>query len=259
MTQLVYVSAFLDIGRESWKEFKRTYSDYLNSFQPILNLFLKANNEKFKLLLFLDSKYDINIKHPNIFIIPINEAFMQTLPLWKKLDRETSIINSKMYKDTFAHRLCYPENSNPKYTLINHCKIDFICKAMEYIDCEYYCWIDFGYCKNLENIPTKFLDLNKLDKDKIIYTLINPLDDNDQDIMYTMLKAPEKIGGFFFFGNKVNLIKYQKLYHCVHRKFQENNIVDDDQHLALRCYFENRDMFKLYTLGWHKALKHFQI
>ena len=61
------------------------------------------------------------------------------------------------------------------------------------------------------------------------------------------------------FGNKYNLLKYQRLYHLVHSKLQENYIVDDDQHIALRCYFEYEDMFKLYTLGWHKALKHFQI
>jgi len=259
MSQLVYVSAFLDIGREDWKQFKRTYSNYLNCFQPILNLFLNSVTGKFKLVLFLDDKYNININHPNIFIIPINQDYMQTLPLWKKLDRETSIMNSKIYKETFKERLCYPENSNPKYTLINHCKIDFICRAMQYIDSEYYCWFDFGYCKNPEIIPTNFLDINKLDKDKINYTLINPLDDKDRDIMYTMLQAPEKVGGFFFFGNKYNLIKYQRLYHLVHSKLQENYIVDDDQHIVLRCYFEYEDMFKLYTLGWHKALKHFQI
>ena len=51
MSQLVYVSAFLDIGREGWKQFKRTYYDYLNCFQPILNLFLKSTTDKFKLLL----------------------------------------------------------------------------------------------------------------------------------------------------------------------------------------------------------------
>lgn len=259
MTQLVYVSAFLDIGRKDWKQFKRTYSDYLNCFQHILNLFLNSSTEKFKLILFLDDTYSININHPNISIVYINEDFMDTLPLWKRLNRERYVLNSKIYKETFKERLCYPENSNAKYTLINHCKIDFVCKAMEYIDSEYYCWVDFGYCKNIENIPQTFLDIEKLDKNKINFSLINPLDEKDNDIMYTMLNAPEKFGGFFFFGSKSNLIRYQRLYHCIHYKFQENYFVDDDQHLALRCYFQNINLFKLHILGWHKALKHFQL
>jgi len=42
------------------------------------------------------------------------------------------------------------------------------------------------------------------------------------------------------------MAEYQALYHETLEYFQDNNIADDDQHLALRCYFKNPNLFKLH-------------
>ena len=64
----------------------------------------------------------------------------------------------------------------------------------------------------------------------------------------------------YFFGRKDKLLEYQKLYHETLNWFQnELNIADDDQHLALQCYFKNPELFTLHYNGdWHKALLYFQ-
>lgn len=262
-----YVSAYLDIGREQWNsQFKRSFEDYYKSFSPTIQMFDSMTPDElndYEMILFLDELYvDFVIipKHLPIRVIKINKEFMNTYSeLWKRLPQETDVINSEFYKTLLSHRLHFPEHKYPQYTLLNHCKVDFINMALNLTDAVTLCWIDFGYFKLKQNIPKRPIDYNVLDDGKIHYTLINQLDVNDMDIMYTLYHAPERVGGFFFGGNRNALKKYQKLYWEIHLQFLELGLVDDDQHLALRCVIKNPDLFQLHILGgWHLALIYFQ-
>lgn len=259
-----YVTAYLEIGRENWKFFKRTFDEYFSSFINFLNVY-KNDTENNFLYIFMDKSYlhklasvIENIK--NIVLIPIDEQYMfQNSVLWNRIESEEKIMNSEEYKNLIAHRSNCPETHNPKYTLINHAKVDFVKICIDMCKADYFCWVDFGYCNRYDRIPSKLLDIEKLDKNKVNYTLINPINSKDTDIIYTLVNAPEKIGGFFFFGNRNVLKEYQKLYHKVHLDFQNKKFVDDDQHIALLCYFENQRLFQLHYLGgWHRALNVFQ-
>ena len=56
--------------------------------------------------------------------------------------------------------------------------------------------VDFGYCKTLESIPTNFIDLQKIDKNRVHYTLVNSIDPRiDGHVIYTFQHAPEKLAG----------------------------------------------------------------
>lgn len=262
---ICYVTAFLDLERESWLTFSRKFDDYLKGFTPYIYMFEKCkDNPLFKMVCFIDEKRIEMVQKlnppSNMILIKINEKYLNDHSvLWRRLNEETRIINSESYKNKVKHRLHFPENTNPRYTLINHSKIDFVNLAFDIVNSEYYCWVDFGYFSKEINIPTYMIDINKLNKNRINYTLINKIQDKDKDYMYTLTCAPEKIGGFFFFGDKQNLKQYQKLYHKVHDQFQKLEIVDDDQFMALQCYFENPSLFHLHYLGeWHKALSAFQ-
>ena len=260
-----YVTAFLDLQRESWISFSRTFDAYLAAFTPFLSLFTGSDS---RFIVFIDKRHIHTVQRlvngtPNILLVEISEPFLETHSvLWRRLPRELEIIQSEdEYRRWTVHRQRYPENTNPRYTLINHCKIDFVNLAMEKdIHSEYFCWVDFGYFSKPENIPTALLDIEKLDKEKINYTLVSPvIPEEDRDYIYTLQVAPERIGGFFFFGSRKSMISYQKLYHKVHSKFQTLGIVDDDQHIALQCYFVEPSLFALhYVGGWHKALIAFQ-
>lgn len=265
MSKVCYVTAYLDIGRGDWVNFKRDFDTYLEHFTPYIKLFDDNKNENVEMIVYIDEKYyerlnklirsDIPIR-----LIKINEKFLiKNSEIWNHLQKEIEILDSKEYKTRFKHRLKFPENNNAKYTLVNHIKIDYIVYSMGLSQANYFCWTDFGYFQNKNRIPSKLIDINKLDLDKVNFTLINPLTEHDKNILYTMDYAPERFGGFFFFGNRDILKKYRDLYSKVHLYFQKNNLVDDDQHLSLRCYFLKPDMFKLHMLGgWHKALIYFQ-
>lgn len=261
---ICYISAFLDIGRTNWNNrFSRSIESYFKCFQPFVKLFHSSSKDK--MIVFIDKKhskdFSILINGSNIHPIEIDLDFMyNNIPMWKTLEREREIMNSEQYKNTFPNRLIYPENSVAEYTLINHAKIDFVNYAIQSEEkTEYFCWVDFGYFQRPENIPDFLLDLNKLNLSKVNYQLLNPITVEDTDVMYTMLNAPERIGGFFFFGNRQVLKTYQDLYHSVLKEFQDNNLADDDQHLALRCFFKNPNLFALhYHPSWHFALKMFQ-
>lgn len=265
---LCYVTAFLDIGRNNWKNFSRNVDEYLKAFERFIELFQKfKENDKLVMLCFIDERYFDRIRSlnpsSNMIFIKIDEKYLEdNSVLWSRLKREEEIMNSEKYKNLVSHRLQFPENSFPKYTMINHCKIDFVNLAIKQVKTEYYCWVDFGYLSRTENVPYYTIDVNKLNKEKINYTLINDLEDKDKDYLYTLKNAPEKIGGFFFFGNLEILKKYQELYHAIHLKFQNLSITDDDQFMALQCYFENPSIFQLHKFNfqsnWHKALIQFQ-
>lgn len=257
-TSICYVSAFLDIGRERWRKCERKVSSYFNCFSPFVQLFSK--NSKDTMIVYIDDKYfdhfSTLIKGTSIQAIPININFMNNhIFAWSKLAKEREIMNSDEYRDAFPMRLSYPENTIPEYTLINHSKIDFVNLAMKICNFNYFCWVDFGFFQIPQRIPRSLLDINKLDTTRINYQLLNPITEKDNDIIYTIEMAPERIGGFFFFGRRDKMVEYQALYHETLEYFQDNNIADDDQHLALRCYFKNPNLFKLHLIRiWHFIL-----
>jgi len=263
---ICYVTAFYDIDRSKWKKFKRTAEEYLDFFTPYITLFDKTKCGDDYMIIFMDEKHidklnaKIGTKQCNFHIIPINSTFMNQLHCWKTLEIEKENMNSMFFKTLVGDRISFPECYIPEYTLINHCKIDFINYAIENIDqsSSFFAWVDFGFFSKPQNIPKTLLDINKFNKDRINYTLINPITKQDEDIIYTLKHAPEKIGGFFFLGRKDVLKKYQLLYHQILDYYQNIvKICDDDQALVLCCYFKNPNLFAFNNtnFGWHLVFK----
>jgi hypothetical protein len=269
MEKLCYVTAFLDIGRDDWKNrHKRTFTDYFSFFTPFVDMFKNISPEissLYDLVIFIDEKHHDKVKnyignHNNIIIIPINEKFMiNNISAWSRLEREKEIMSMIDYKKLIIERINCPEHHDPKYTIINHSKIDFVNFATILSDAQYFSWVDFGYCSNEERTPKYPLDITLLDKNKINYTLIWNLGPEDNDVIYTLLLAPERVGGFFFFGSREKIQEYQKLYHKIHIWFQEKNLADDDQHFVIQCNLSNPNLFRFECFyGWHKALVKYQ-
>jgi len=175
--KLCYVTAFLNIGRDNWGKFSRTSDMYINYFTHLFNSFYNMDKticDNYELIVYMDENYinrlqDSTNSSSKITIIPINDKFMlDNIPVWSRLHRENEIMNSDDYKNKFSHRLLFPENSNPKYTLINHAKIDFISNAIDrYPNIDYFCWVDFGYFQEIKRIPSLPINIELLDKTQI--------------------------------------------------------------------------------------------
>lgn len=257
---LCVVTSFLDIGRSEWTTYSRTVNEYFTSFIPYLRL-------DHDIIVFIDDKHaaalqaliDADVNAANIMVIPINREWMKrNIYAYSKLDMENKIMQSEDFKKIIQHRTHCPETYSPEYNIMQHSKIDFVCYAIErgLSKAEYFAWSDFGYFKTNEMQPksrVSKLDLTKFNLSKINFQTINEVDDKDAIIMYTLIYAPEKIGGFFYLGSKDLLKEYQSLYHSVYEKFHRMGLVDDDQHFMLQCYFAKKDIFHLWNLGgWHK-------
>ena len=265
---ICYVTLYYDIGRNLWENrFQRSFEDYLEHFEPFIDLFNEDKCQEDIMIVFIDKKHEHKLNEKissscRIKLFPIDNDFMNTLPMWKTIEKEREIMSSEKFKNILGDRVIYPEHIYPEYTLINHCKIDLISYLINenITDKNYYSWVDFGFFKLSENIPLRLLDVGYFNTETINYMCIDPLDENDNNILYTLRIAPEKIGGFFFFGRKDKLLEYQKLYHETLNWFQnELGIADDDQHLALWCYFKNPQLFTLHVhYKWHKVFKYYQ-
>jgi len=265
--KIILISAFFDIGRENFKNSSRSVETYLNSFK---NYYMY----NYDMIVFIDDKYSnefINLD-PNKIIIPINrEWLIKNLKSWQQLDQVINIMNSDSYKELVQNRITNgnPENIYPEYNVINHSKIDFIKYAIDnnlVNSNNFICWSDFGYFNSiLHNNPSEFpqfeLDLEKFNKNKLNFFLRNQINEEDSDIIYTLLNAPEIFTGCFWGGSIENLEILYHLYHECLDELYNMNVSDDDQHIYLRCYLKNPEIFNL-TINsekWFQVLLDFQL
>ena len=161
--ELVIVTAFLDINRDSWNTYNRTSKTYLDAFY---NYFNYDNN----MIVFIDDKYidEViqkynNAKYKKTKFIPINIKWMEdNIYAWKQLYRAEEIMKSNEYIELVKSRINNgnPENIYSQYNTINHSKIDFIQYAISsnYISFDsIICWSDFGYFNSMSlAITTSF-------------------------------------------------------------------------------------------------------
>ena len=266
-----YITSYYDINRENWgNQFSRTFDDYLSTFKPFITLFDKKFCGDDEMIVFIDAKHHdelhslLDSKPPSaITLYPLTFDTMNELPMWRSLEREREIMKSEKFKLLLGERHIFPEHNYPEYTLINHCKIDIVCRVinLSLTDKDVLVWVDFGFFAKHYNIPLQLLDLDNFDLDRVNYTLINPIERTDFNIDYTLLNAPEVVGGFFFLGRKDKLLEYQSLYHEVLDYFQNSiEVADDDQHLVLQCVHRRPDLFAFdrVNYGWHKVLNAYQ-
>jgi hypothetical protein len=229
-----------------------------------VKLFELDDKDQDEMIVFMDTKHLDSLKSIlttscKIKLIPIDREWMNKLPMWRTLSRETDIMKSVNFLNLVPdYRKNKPEVLYPEYTLINHCKIDLICYVIEnnMTSNDYLAWVDFGYFKISDNIPNKLLDIEKFHKDRINYTILNPISEAEKDPIFVLQQALENIAGYMFLGRKDILLKYQKVYHNALHYYQYTlGIADDDQALALYCCWQNPDLFHFFYIPkWHKGL-----
>lgn len=287
MDDITIVTAFFDIGRNSWNDdFKRSADFYIESFLNFLQY-------PYNMICYIDDRYietvlDVyaNSPYKNKRFIPINQEWLDAnIASWKKLHIDKQIIQCYYYKELLENRLrfmypngapeenrrnhLYPENEFPEYNAINHSKIDFIVDSIinGFITTYYTCWCDFGYFNSQHSgdsstFPKQLLDSNKFHKSKLSFLLKNEVGELDKDMIYTLVVAPEVFTGTFFAGPSLLMLKFQKLYHQCVEELYRNGISDDDQHIYLRCYLKDPDFFDIHVIEgeeWPRGLTFFSM
>jgi hypothetical protein len=230
---VIFVTAFKDIGRENWKNFERSENDYLNYFQNLIKL-------NIRLICFCENDLADIIK--NKFNFHSIYPYDQQNTFYKYLDIETNIINSENFKNLIKHRND-PECNKPQYNIVNHNKVLFIKRAKEmFPNYSHYAWIDFGYLRNTDNNYSNF-DFNNLPS-KINYATFNiPVKILDPKELCIYPNNPIQGSLFIVPSNKIEwfVTEYDNMllhYHSL-------NIVDDDQAIILQLYKKYPEEFIL--------------
>lgn len=258
-----FVTAFKDLKRSSWITFNRSTNEYMTRFERLLQLpvplvIFVEDHLQSKVLEIVARKRRFDLYTQ---VVCIDEDFLRNhIFAWGCLDQEKSIMRSPEYRDMISHRVVFPENSIAEYTIINHCKVDFVQFVMEVlhkdIDCPIYGWVDFGYFESHVQVPT-VMPIADLATNAVTYVAIRQPEESDADRIQVLQNAPDVICGGMFYGNKHVMARFVNLYHEVLREYQASSLADDDQAIVLAAYFKEPTLFHFVAGSWKDAFKSF--
>lgn len=254
-----FVTAFYDIGRGQWGDkYARSTETYFERFLLLLNMNLP-------LVVFIDDRYlsrTIELIRAveqsrsgellQIELVPMNDQFLADhIQSWGYVPIESEIMSSESYITMAARRneKGTPETLYPQYTCINHAKVDFI---SYYIDTyassslSHIGWVDFGYfTEKFEVVPFK-LSKELLFNDHVNFIAHGDILEEESDPSHVFTNVPIKIHGAFWFGSITAVQRYKNVYHQCVLEMHDKRIADDDQTVALCCYFKEKGLMKLW-------------
>lgn len=251
MNNITIVTAFYDIGRETWSSYSRKNEEYFSCFKLLCQL-------KNKIIVFTQSKFqkefeDIISTIKGDLIVFYDDKIIDNEFYIKKINK---IQKSSEYLNGILTPNC-PEYWNPYYVYINFLKSDFCLEAIKRVPeiDDFVSWIDFGYVKKQEQIPESKL-WNYQFNDKINFWSIKDIP-QEINLIHTVKTNTVYIQGCHIVASKnkwyvLNQLMIEQLNHLL-----INNLIDDDQTLMLMSYASNPEEFKIYNeninyqdLGW---------
>ena len=256
-----FVTAFYDIDRGQWDD------KYARSTETYFERFLLLIRMNLPLVVFMDDRYlskAIELIHAmeqsrsddlpvlQIEMIPINDQFLtDNIKSWSYVPIESDIMSSESYITLAKGRSekGTPETLYPKYTCINHAKVDFI---SHYIDIyassslSHIGWVDFGYfTETFEVVPFK-LNKELLFNDHVNFIVHGDILEEESDPSFVFTNVPIKIHGAFWFGSVSAVQRYRSVYHQCVAEMHHMGIADDDQTVALCSHFKAKGLMKLW-------------
>ena len=243
---ILFVSAFKDIGRDKWAISPRSVGQYISNF---LNL---AHTITYRLIVFVEPAIEDALRtHSLPANIELRKSADVTTFYDMYIDNETRMMGSDEYRTKIPEdRRQAPEHWCPAYTLINHAKVNYVKHVKDnYPGYTYYAWIDFGCIQRLDNIPRN-INISKL-TDKVTYLALREppavaIDAND------MLRSHDiYITGANVIVHHSRVDEFANMYCAKLEEWKDRCICDDDQNLVLQLYFDNPGRFQLfYSNEW---------
>lgn len=239
---VLYVTAFRDIGRGAWKFYRRPNEEYIKYF------LLMAENITGTLLVFLEAGLLEVLSarlsnRKNIIFRPIDgvTTFYDT-----HMDRERRIMDSKEYSTLIPQRRRgNPEHCVAEYTLLMHSKINFLAEAQRFEPTfDYYAWIDFGFVRDVSCCP-KEINMGLLGS-KIIYVGTSV---ERRSRVEMIVSDNIFMSGSSFIVPAELVLRFERLWAMKLGEYQDSYVCDDDQGLVLQIYFDNPELFDLVKVG----------
>jgi protein YibB len=263
MSKISIVTAFFDIGRGNWTTsveknggplphyLERSVDRYIDHFSrmcelenevivytsPDLAPRLQAVSPKVKVV-----EYDYFEIHEEL---RMKIEAIQTEP--------------KFIKRINPYQVRNPEYWSKDYVGVTSLKASFVNDAFErgLVTNEWAAWVDFGYCRDDEHVPTS----KKWDYDFTpgLMHYFNYREPNinrpTENVQLAVLNNIVYIIGGVFVGQKEQWSVLKKDMRESLDILMQNGLVDDDQGLLLMSYFANPDMYELHKMDPNAPLE----
>lgn len=250
MGNITIVTSFFDIGRETWTADKglphylyrktQTYFDRFANMAQLNNemVIFTSHDLVDKVKEYRKGKEDITtvvgIDYADEFKeIRLAIATIQTNPDYQKL------IDPKQVRN--------PEYWSPDYVLVNTLKSHFVNRAItnHKVSNELVAWVDFGYCRNVEEF-IKGTEWNyDFDPEKMHLFELKEFDIENKTILDLIVNNDVHMTGGAIVGGKSVWPTFDRLIQHAFTELHNNNLVDDDQTLLLMAYLFNPNMFEI--------------
>lgn len=257
MKDITIVTAFFDIGRGEYNDFKRSSEVYINWFARWARI-------KNKLVVYLQDDFIIErVKEiregygllDNTIIVKVDDVYKieeNILSRWEKIENSQDFIDYRDYKRN-------PENK-AKYNYINLLKSYFINEtAKKYPQDSYIAWMDFGF----EHGGDRFEDENDYSflweydfGDKINLFYLNKIV-NEPVFKIVKKLGPDCISGGVLVTPVALAEKFWNLNLESAQILAEIGFMDDDQLIYLMSYRRCPDLFELHKCDWFMPIHDF--
>lgn len=239
------VTCFFDIGRSDWvgptlpHYIKRTTAEYFTNFERLLKL-------ENRIIVFtspdLVSRFDQYKQHKYLDVIGIDYK-----TIYPNTYEDIRRIQQLPEFKADIQQPYNPEYWSPDYVMVNLLKSFFVDYAAEHglIDTDMVAWVDFGYARRDEDVPTSLWECD-FNEDRIhVFThkdsiperidVANIIERNEVYLMGCHIVASPSL----WFALKLAMFDNMRL-------LLKNNMVDDDQTLLLMSYIQNKDFFEIH-------------
>lgn len=256
MPNISIVTAFYDIGRGDWTPNKgfphylqRSKDVYLERFSRLLKL--KNDITIYTSPDLVDEIQRLcdnsNASKTNIISWDIFNQYRFTIDKIKEVQK-----SHEFQSRVHSTQKLNPEYWNSDYVLVTNLKAAFVYDAIarKLPQQNTVAWIDFGYMRSDDKIPSSMEWNYNFDPDKI--HLFNYKDYDDKPIEDIIYQNDVYILGATMVADKQNWWKMHDLMLVNQEKLFKRKIVDDDQGLELMCYLDDPDSFELHRIPDHQ-------
>ena len=249
MSNTEFVTAFYDIGRESWKEFSRCTDVYIQRFHNMANrldnCFVVYTSSE------LVSKIQRGLEKNNVKII--QKDFKRDFS--ERIERVTEIQNSEAFSKNISRysevvgydiKQQFPEYHKPLYTALMLSKLDFIQDAIvnNYVTKPYTGWIDFGYIAEDKDFWGKTSYHADWEDNKIRLLQRVRFNQSTVNVKKRMLTNTSPLSGGAYVAKKRAFSEFLNLWNNQLDFYLSRDIVDDDQGFLLACLVKKPELFE---------------
>jgi protein YibB len=256
MSKISIVTAFFDIGRGDWSTsteknggplphyLQRSVDKYIDHFKRMCEI----NNE---IIVYTSSDIAPRLREISNKIKVVEYDYFN---IHKDLrDRIGAVqTNPDFTKKINPYQVRNPEYWSKDYVGVTSLKAFFVSDAYDkgLITNEWASWVDFGYCRDEDHVPTSKEWNYDFTPGKIHY--FNYRTPNHkvatQDIKLAVLNNIVYIIGGVFVAQEQSWSELRELMHNNLNNLIAMNLVDDDQGLLLMSYFNDPDLFELHPM-----------